>query len=181
MRPAPELGNVRVRSQAAGGSWRPPKRPSLFPGKPSVWRLACFTARGSQPLQVGQRHRWSALPSPSLIPQRPGLGGTRTQAGLRTGLGDIGGLPRAGRAAVGRPNLCLLPSSSPDLHLPADQLAPAALPVSWEVLGWAVESGDIPSNGDRARGPITFWGRKALVTREAPGAVTSISEAVLGF
>ena len=165
----------------AGGSWRPPKRPSLFPGKPSVWRLACFTARGSQPLQVGQRHRWSALPSPSLIQQRPGLGGTRIQAGLRTGLGDIGGLPRAGRAAMGRPNLCLLPSSSPDLHLPADQLAPAALPVSWEVLGWAVESGDIPSNGDRARGPITFWGRKALVTREAPGAVTSISEAVLGF
>ena len=57
---------------------------------------------------------------------------------------------------MGRPNLCLLPSSSPDLHLPADQLAPAALPVSWEVLGWAVESGDIPSNGDRPEDPLLF-------------------------
>lgn len=96
---------------------------------------------------------------------------------LETSAGCLGpgGRPWAGLTSAP------LPSSSPDLHLPADQLAPAALPVSWEVLGWAVESGDVPSNGDRPRAPITFWGRKALVTREPPGAIMSISEAVPGF
>ena len=44
-----------------------------------------------------------------------------------------------------------------------------------------MESGDIPSNGDRCQGPIALLGRKALVTREPPGAITSVSEAVLGF
>ena len=42
VRPALGLGNVRVRSQVAeeaGGQLGPPKQPSPFPGKPSVWRL----------------------------------------------------------------------------------------------------------------------------------------------
>lgn len=138
-------------------------------------------------LRVPDLCRWGraigggALPSPRPVPQRPGLGGTRTQAGLRTGLGDIGGLPGAGLAAVGRPSLCPSPLQLPDLHLSADQLAPSALPVSWEVLSWAVGSSDLPSNGDRCQGPVAFLGRKALVTWEPPGAVTSISEAALGF
>ena len=69
-----------------------------------------------------------------------------------------GGLPGAGLAAVGRPSLCPSPLQLPDLHLSADQLAPAALPVSWEVLSWAAESSGMPSNGDRRHGPVAFLG-----------------------
>ena len=109
VRPALGLGNVRVRSQVAGRSRRPAWAPEAAVSL-SREALGVAAPRVSQigvlgPCRWGRAIGGGTLPSPSPIPQRPGLGGTRTQAGLRTGLGDIGGLPGAGPTAVGWPSL----------------------------------------------------------------------------
>lgn len=138
-------------------------------------------------LRVPDLCRWGraigggALPSPRPVPQRPGLGGTKLRLDSGTGLGDIGGLPGswaqqpwAGLASAPLPSssqtsICLLTSWPP---------RPFQFPGRSSVGQW--EAVTCPAMATGAKGPLLL-GRKALVTWEPPGAVTSISEAALGF